>query len=475
LQNVATLATVVVILGLFLLNRDRKVPSSVALWLPLVWLLIAGSRNVGEWMQRGAPTGAGDAYLEGNPLDRNLLSGMVALGLIILIQRRKTVLKLVSANIPLLLFFLYCGISVFWSDYPFVGFKRWIRALGDLVMVLIVLSDRDWFAARKRLFAWVAFILLPLSMLFIRYYSEIGRAYSTRDGTASWTGVATSKNELGMLCLVFGLASLARFLDVYRKREGARRWGVLIAHGTIVAMALWLIRMANSATSLACLLLGGGLLIMTTWKPLARKPALVTVLVVSMLFVAYAALFLNVGSGMVESLGRESTLTGRTSVWDWTLKLVENPLVGTGFESFWLGTRLDKMRELDKNLNQAHNGYLEIYLNLGWIGIILLSGAIIAGYRNIIKAFRRDPDTARLSLAYFVVTLAFNLTEGAFKMRSLIWISFLLAITAVPLPALPKIRSAGKPAPISPPPAYSPVAVTSTGSEFETIRRKRRV
>jgi exopolysaccharide production protein ExoQ len=432
-RQIAALIFAVGITGLFLLERDPKRKTSKALLLPLTWLLIAGSRNVGEWLQWGSPSDGGDAYLDGNPLDRNLLSLLIAMAVVVLIQRRKRVGSLLRANAPILLYFAYCVVSLLWSDYPFVGFKRWIRALGDVAMVLIVLTDRDWLLARKRLYAWAAFLLLPISVLLIRYYSELGRTYSIFDGQVFWTGVTTNKNELGMICMIFGLASLSRVLDVYRGREGARKTRVLLAHGVIVLTAIWLIHMADSATSLACLLIGGCLLLLTSWLPLMRRPALVHMLVAALLGVAVSALFLGVGTGMVQNLGRNSTLTGRTDMWRHALKLVENPMFGTGYESFWVGTRLEKMRPVAPGVNQAHNGYLEVYLNLGWVGVALLGIVIATGYRNVMAAFRRDPDAARLRLAYFVVALSYSFTEGAFKFRHPVWLSFLVSIMAVPM------------------------------------------
>ena len=55
------------------------------------------------------------------------------------------------------------------------------------------------------------------------------------------------------------------------------------------------------------------------------------------------------------------------------------------------------------------------------------------GYRNIRRAFRRDPEMARLCLAYLVVALLYNLTEAAFKSFHLMWFAFLLAAVAHPI------------------------------------------
>jgi exopolysaccharide production protein ExoQ len=433
MKQIAAIVFALGITGLFLLDRQRKNKASRALLLPLAWLLIAGSRNVGEWLHLGAPSNLSDAYLEGNPFDRNLLLVLIAIGVGVLVQRRRKVGFFLRANAPLLLYFGYCLLSLVWSDYPFVGFKRWIRAIGDVVMVLIVLTDRDWLLAWRRLYAWAAFLLLPISVFLIRYYPELGRSYSIWGGQGAWTGVTTSKNELGMICMILGLASLSRIIDIYRGQEQADKARRLSAHCAMVAMAIWLIHVANSATSWACFLFGGTLLGLTSWRPFIRRPALVHLLIAVMLGVTVSALFLGTGSGLVNDLGRKSDLTGRTEMWGYALKLVDHPLFGAGYESFWVGRRLREMLLVAPGVNQAHNGYIEVYLNLGWIGIALLGLVIVTGYRQVMAAFRSDPGPARLGLAYFVIALSYNCTEGAFKFRNPVWISFLLAIMAAPL------------------------------------------
>jgi len=426
---IAAITWAIVTVWLFRLNRNPKVRTSKALWIPTMWLFFGASRNVSEWLQRGG--GVSD-YSEGSALDRNVFTAILALGVIVLVMRRRRVGALLRSNGPILLYFLYCGISILWSDFPDVGGKRWFRACGDVVMVLIVLSDPDWLAAFKRLLARLGFTLVPISILFIRYYPELGRRYS-RGGQPSWVGVATDKNALGMLCLVFGLAAIFRFLVIYRGEEGDRKTGPLIAQGALIAMTAYLIREANSATALSCFLLAGGVMVLTCLFPKLRRPALVHLMVGAGLSVAFSALFLGIGSNLVNDLGRESTLTGRTTIWHFALQQVRNPLLGEGFESFWLGSRLQTVREdISQALNQAHNGYLEIYLNLGWVGVALLAGLIVTGYRRIVPAVRRQTQAGSLRLAYFIVTIAYNFTEAGFKMMHPIWIVFLVSIAVVP-------------------------------------------
>src|SRR5713101_8317734 len=141
--SIATLVFALGIVGLFALDRDRDERTSIALWLPVVWLCIGGSRMVSDWFQQWPYKSSADMtataaqLLDGSPLDRNILMALIAIGVAVLLTRRATVKAVLGANAAILVFFLYCAVSTLWFDYPFVAFKRWTKAFGDLVMVLI--------------------------------------------------------------------------------------------------------------------------------------------------------------------------------------------------------------------------------------------------------------------------------------------------------------------------------------------------
>jgi len=123
----ATLLFALGILGLFALNRNAKVRPSPALWIPVIWIGIAGSRTLSQWF---AALHSGiiehytaDQLLDGNPFDRAFLLALLLMGVVALILRGRKVWTLLRSNAPLVLFFLYCGISTLWSDYTDVSFK----------------------------------------------------------------------------------------------------------------------------------------------------------------------------------------------------------------------------------------------------------------------------------------------------------------------------------------------------------------
>src|SRR5215471_12744321 len=185
--RIATAVYTLLIIGLFWLDREKKARTSACLWFPVLWILLACSRSVSQWLQLGVPIDSSDQVLEGSPVDRNVYMGLVAVGVIVLACRFRQLGRLLRGNPVVVGFFLYCLVSLTWSDYPDVAFKRWITAMGDFIMVLIVVTDRDPAAAVKRVLVQTGYLLIPLSLLFIKYYPELGKGYGRWDYKAYYT------------------------------------------------------------------------------------------------------------------------------------------------------------------------------------------------------------------------------------------------------------------------------------------------
>jgi len=431
---IATVVCIAWILWLYFLDREPGVRTAKALWIPTAWLLINASRPVSAWMQRTSVESLAQQYTEGSPLDAAVFGILILAAVVVLNFRPRQTANLLRHNLPLLLFFGFAAISILWSDFSFIALKRWSKAIGDLIMIVVVLTDGQPVAAVKRFFARTAFVLLPLSVLLIMFYPGLGSAYFPDDRMVEYFGVTTNKNMLGMTALVLGLASLWSFLCAYGDRGMPHRSRHLLAHGMMVGTAMCLILRANSVTSLSCFGLAGAVMVMLSQRSVIRWRNGPHVIVGAAVAFPIFAVFIDTMGSLLHVLGRNSTLTDRTLIWKAVLSLHTNPFIGTGFESFWLGGRLASVWSLSVHgIQEAHNGYIEVYLNLGWIGLLMLGAALIAGYRDSLAAYRSNPQVGRLRLAFLTAAVVYSLSEAGFRMMSPIWIAALLMIAVSPL------------------------------------------
>jgi len=421
----------------YLIRRDGSVAPrpSPAVWIPILWLLINGSRQASQWLASG-PQFASRALYEGSPVDKVVYGALIVAGIVVLANRRVPISQLSKNSWWIILFFLYEGISCVWSDFPFISFRRWIKASGDFVMVFVLLSDpypmRAITAAIKR----SGYVLIPLSVLFIKYYQDWGRTIDNW-GQSYYTGVTLDKNMFGYLLFAYGLFFASALVCAFREDSLSRatRRRDLVCYALLLAMVAWLTPLANSKTSLFALISGIAVILALQFSRIKRH--LWSFLIAIVLIAAICNELFSVNSAVLEASGRDASLTGRTGIWQTVLSEPINPLLGTGYTSFWLGERLQRIWNLYPNtpLIQAHNGYLEVYLNLGMVGLALLGGVLWTGLRNARRRLRAthyktgnvdDSLFRTFAIAYILAYLLYNITEATFQGLNFLFIIFLL-------------------------------------------------
>ena len=100
-SSLALFAFIIGIAGLFWLDRDDSVRTSKPLWLPIIWLSIAGSRSVSAWLGMGVPQEIPGQLPESSLLDQLIAATLMLLGAIVLVRRRRDVTKLLKTSWPL--------------------------------------------------------------------------------------------------------------------------------------------------------------------------------------------------------------------------------------------------------------------------------------------------------------------------------------------------------------------------------------
>jgi exopolysaccharide production protein ExoQ len=427
--QIAILICIIIIICLFLRGRKACPMPSWASWIVLLWIVIIGSRPVSIWFSGGLQIEKVEDYLDGSPFDRNIFICLIVIGLMGLVRNRVRVGKLVSSNRWVLAFSLYCGVSVLWSDFPYVAFKRLAKDLGSLVMVLIIFSENDPAAAIKAILSRCAYVLIPMSVILIKYFPDLGRYYNPWTWEYAYSGITTSKNELGIVLFVCGLFLIWDLIDAHTWGEKKAYVDFWIRIGLLL-MLFWLMDMAKSATSLICLIIGTVILLVLRLSFAKRKVKNLGIYILMACFIVFSIYFIpGIMDWFVGLLGRDKTLTGRTDMWFDLLSEPINPILGAGFKSFWLGPGAERMwAKYYFHPVQAHNGYLETYLNGGIVGVVLLLAIILSAGNNLKKELLLGSSLGTFKVPVLIGTLVYNWTEATFNTMSLIWFIFLVSI-----------------------------------------------
>jgi O-antigen ligase len=155
----------------------------------------------------------------------------------------------------------------------------------------------------------------------------------------------------------------------------------------------------------------------------------------ALVLLATAELAFGISGSLSETLGRGSTLSGRTMLWARLLELDTDPIFGAGFNSFWLGDRPEQVKlqgGFAYAVNEAHNGYLDIYLSLGLIGVFLLIGLFVATFWKIRHSLFRNFEWGRYRLGFLAAIVLFNWTERGVGTSSPTWFIFYLIAMEYP-------------------------------------------
>jgi len=374
------------------------------------------------------------ALEEGNPLDRTIYFGLIISSVAILVSRSFPWGAFLRRNWPLTVFLVFSLLSVCWSDFAFVALKRWFRDVGNYLVILVVLSDPNPLRAIRAVLRWVSYLLVPLSIVLIKYYPELGKHYSFWTGTPEFVGVTTGKNLLGVICVISALFFCWDVLARWPARRSWRTRKIMVINLAFVGMSFWLLNLASSATARVCIVLGCLVMAVAKVNWFRRHPGILKMLIPAIFCIYLILAFgLDMSGSLAGAVGKDPTLTDRTKIWSFLLGMRTNPLLGTGYESFWLGSRIVEFAQQSGlgALNEAHNGYLEVYLNLGAIGVLLLTVFVIDGYRNIWERSDSLGSLRPLILAIWIIFLFYNVTEAFFR-SGLMWSVFLMAVLAVP-------------------------------------------
>jgi len=396
----------------FLLRLDRRQnpEATLALWIPTVWLLIASTKALGTWFGMQSTS-----IEEGSALDRNVLILLFCIVLGLLLKRKFDFASGFRENAWLLAYLGITLCSVVWSDLPFVSFKRFFRETIPIFMAFLVMTEKDPKEAIATAVRRAVYILIPLSLILIKWFPDLGVDYTVWTGDRMWIGVADQKNELGQLTSLSAFFILWSLLRRGRRPAGPRIRYLMLADLSVLAITLYLMQGSDagySATSLVILAVSLICLAGLLWlKKKGRILGPGTIKACVAFVVVYGIITPFLGRLTIidisSSLGRNSTLTDRTNIWAGLIpQAMSRPVLGHGAGAYWTTERF-------RRGFPAHNGYLEIILVLGFIGLLLMAIYLVSLAGKAQNLLARDYTWGMLWLCWLTMALVNNITESS--------------------------------------------------------------
>lgn len=388
---VALILCILFVFWLLRMEYKENLSASWELWIPTIWMIKIATRDLAFWLGRaGAESGSGSPY------ERYLLIFLLMLGIIVLYKRRLNIYWAIKKNFWVMALITYMFLSMFWTEVPFMTFKRWVRELIAVVMALVIFSETNPRNAIESVIRRSIYTLIPLSLVLVMFFPDHGtRPFGE---IVAWVGVTEHKNGLGRLCYIAIFFLISAFFRRWLTNESltfrSRMYGDLL----VFAIALYLMKgeglgKSVSVTAVMTLMIGlASFFGFQLLRKLKRNIGLNILrwLIAGIIFIGTSSVFVGglvVGVDVASSMGREETLTGRTEIWANLIPSVINaPLLGYGIDGFFT----EETQKSFHKLPHAHNGYLSILLDYGFVGLLLVSVFLLSSCRKAYQTMKYD-------------------------------------------------------------------------------------
>jgi exopolysaccharide production protein ExoQ len=324
--------------------------------------------------------------------------------MVIFVKRYDQILTYIRSEKFLTIFVFLCLASALWTDYPQLSIKRSFQ----LFVTYVVVVESILFIEPKILLKQ---LLIVVSLyVFINLVSTRISPYAIDPRFGTWRGIEGHKNHLaqtGIYCL---LSSIIFFHFAQSK------WTKIYSL-VLMLSSVFLIYKAHSSSAVIVIamivFLGFIFYIESIFNILKIGRSVLGF--TFLLFLCLTFVFLIFSSevfGLVPGyFGKDMTLSGRVPIWEYVGTEIDKKLfLGYGFAAYWImgSTRILLFADYFEGfkVNQAHNGYLEIILQLGFIGfaffLVLLS----------VYIYRMFKVNNNLAILVLISMLTLNFTES---------------------------------------------------------------
>jgi O-antigen ligase len=366
-----------------------------------------------------------------------------AIGLLYLLAERVRLPKLMIGNWALLVLTGYALFSSLWSYYPDATFRRgFALVLTTTFAFYLVLrfTPRELF----RLLAVALFLGALLSLVLVILYPGYMIHHDALAG--SWRGSFGHKNRLGRMMAL----AVVVFCLLMMERGGK----IDLFNWAGLGLCSFMLAMSQSRTAwitTAILLLMIPVLRFLRGARLPMSLRVGSLLILGFCTVMATTHFLLVG---LEALGRDLTFSGRTTIWTHAIHAgMEHAMLGAGFRSFWTPEGASYVyARLWGVIGNGHNGYLDVWLELGFIGLGLFGIMFLTAVSRSYSRLIRSTDMAGLFYPLLMIyAMIYSFTEKFLLEQSeLTWVlimASLIYLTPRRIVAVRRGRIAADPSP----------------------------
>ncbi|OYD90246.1 hypothetical protein CDG76_31460 [Nostoc sp. 'Peltigera membranacea cyanobiont' 210A] len=296
-------------------------------------------------------------------------------------------------------------LSSLWSPIPELTFRKGIVFFG---VILFGLNVSVRYKLKEQLFilAWAMGILVVMNFIFTLVFPSIG--IESGEHAGAWRGLFPQKNAFAKMMV---LSAMTFIIAVSDKHKYSSILWIFLGFSTI------LILLSTSKSALVIFLI---LLALLSLFKLLRDSYNIAIplLIIALLVIGSIATFLigNVET-IVSFLGRDISLTGRTGIWSVVIsKIAQHLWLGYGYKGFWRGMEgdsADVWYETFFTSPNAHNGFLDLTLELGLVGLLFFMSSFIKNWVRAIAWLRLTTTVEGLfPVMYFAYLVLYNITES---------------------------------------------------------------
>jgi exopolysaccharide production protein ExoQ len=358
-----------------------------------------------------------------------------AISFFLLVLRWKKVIQVIRKDRYITVLLGLCFISFLWSTAPTVTLVRSVAIIGTSLFG-VYLATRYSLKEQLQLLTWTFGIAIILSLLFIFGLPKYGIMSGFHVG--KWRGIYAHKNVLGKLMIVSSIIFLLTSLNENKNRF--LLWG-----GFVFSIILLLLSKSSSSLINFIIIMMAFFVLRTfRWRYALLFPVLSLLTIVAEL--SYLWLVANT-EALLSSMGKDTSLTGRGPLWSAVLDSIwQHPWLGYGFSGFWKGWDTPSAavwRVVGWEPPNGHNGLLDIWLDLGLLGLtIFLIGFLV----NVVKglAWIRMSKTAEgfWPVMYIIYFWLSNQTESALlRQNEIYWLLYVTVVISMLIPPGKSIKS----------------------------------